>query len=94
LRNIGDERIPTAELDNSVIFIGQAGDFEPTTKNDLSADGWTYDIIGNDNSYLDSGEMLHVTVFSDKIPVVTGDVVIFQFVLPNGVKRSTEFTVG
>jgi len=94
IRNTGDERIPTGELDSSVVFIGEPGDFEMTTKNDLSTDGWTYEIIGNDNSYLDSGEMLHMTAFSDKIPIATGEVVTFQFVLPNGVKRSEEFTVG
>ncbi|MDD1656501.1 MAG: flagellin [Methanomicrobiales archaeon] len=94
MRNTGDERISTNDLDSSIIFVGAPGDFEITTKNDLSTDGWTYEIIGDGNAYLDNGEMLHVTVFSDKIPVTTGDVVTFQFVLPNGVKRSKEFTVG
>ncbi|MDD1652580.1 MAG: flagellin [Methanomicrobiales archaeon] len=94
MRNTGDERISTNELDDSIVFIGAPGDFELTTKNDLSTDGWTYEVIGNGNTYLDPGEMLHVTVFSDKIPVTIGDVITFQFVLPNGVKRSSEFTVG
>ncbi|MDD1657342.1 MAG: flagellin [Methanomicrobiales archaeon] len=93
IRNTGDERLSTNELDGSIIFVGAPGDFEMTTKNDLSSDGWTYEIIGDGNAYLDPGEMLHVTVLSDKIPGTIGDVVTFQFVLPNGVRRSEEFTV-
>jgi len=93
LRNTGDERIPTSDLDSAIIFVGAPGNFETVQKNDLSEDGWTYDIIGNGNNYLDPGEMLHVTAFSDKLPASPGDDVTFQIVLPNGVKRSEEFTV-
>jgi flagellar protein FlaG len=92
--NIGDERISSVDLDRSVIFIGTPGDFETVPKNDLSTDGWTYEIIGNGNTYLDPTEILHVTARSDKIPVTIGGVVTFQIVLTNGVKRSEEFTVG
>jgi flagellar protein FlaG len=94
IRNIGDERISRNELDGSVIFIGTPGDFETVPKNDLSTDGWTYDITGNGNTYLDPTEMLHITARSDKIPGTIGGVVTFQIVLTNGVKRSEEFTVG
>jgi flagellar protein FlaG len=93
ITNIGDERISRNELDGSVIFIGTPGDFETVPKNDLSTDGWTYDIIGDGNTYLDPDEMLHITTRSDKIPGTIGDVVTFQIVLTNGVKRDAEFTV-
>ena len=92
--NIGDERISSVDLDRSAIFIGTPGDFKTVPKNDLSTDGWTYDIIGNGNTYLDPSEMLHITARSNKIPGTLGGVVTFQIVLTNGVKRSEEFTVG
>ena len=92
--NIGDERISRNELDGSFIFIGTPGDFEKVPKNDLSVDGWTYEIIGDANAYLDPEEMLHITALSNKIPGTTGGDVTFQIVLTNGVKRSEEFTVG
>ncbi len=94
VRDIGDERISTTELDGSFIFIGTPGDYENVPKSDLSSDGWTYNIIGDGNAYLDPMEMLHVTARSDKIPGTIGGVVTFQIVLTNGVKRSEEFTVG
>jgi flagellar protein FlaG len=94
IRNIGDQRLSTNDLDGSFIFIGAPGDFENVPKNDLSTDGWTYDIIGDGNTYLDPGEMLHITVRSDRIPAASGGDVTFQIVLTNGVKRSEDFTVG
>jgi len=93
IRNTGDERIARSDLDGSTIFVGTPGNFEVVPKNDLSVDGWTYDIIGDGNTYLDPAEMLHVTALSDKIPGSSGSVVTFQIVLTNGVKRDAEFTV-
>jgi archaeal flagellar protein FlaG len=94
IRNIGNERISQSDLDRSFIFVGTPGDFENVPKNDLSADGWTYEIIGDGNMFLDPTEMLHITARSDKIPAITGGEVTFQIVLTNGVKRSEDFTVG
>jgi len=54
--------------------------------------GWTAELSDiNANNYWDSGETLKVSVVATK-PVSSGNVVYFQFVLPNGVWRSIEFT--
>jgi flagellar protein FlaG len=93
LKNTGSSRIYMKDLNVSTIFIGAPGNFETVPLNDLSVDGWTYDILDNVNAYWDQGETLHITMESNKIPDVSGDVVYFQIVLFDGTKRSEQFTV-
>ncbi len=93
LKNTGTSRIYLKDLNVSTIFIGTPGNFETVPLNDLSADGWNYDILDNTNLYWDQGETLHVMVKSDKIPAVSSGVVYFQIVLFDGTKRSEQFTV-
>jgi flagellar protein FlaG len=93
LKDTGTSRIYVKDLNMSTIFIGKPGDFETVPLNDLSVDGWTYDILDNTNAYWDQGETLHITMLSNKIPVVSGDIVYFQIVLFDGTKRSEQFTV-
>jgi flagellar protein FlaG len=93
LKNTGSSRIYVKDLNLSTIFIGAPGDFETVPLNNLLVDGWTYDILDNTNAYWDQGETLHITMKSNKIPAVSGEVVYFQIVLFDGTKRSEQFTV-
>lgn len=89
IKNIGKSRIGIGEINASDVFIGGPNDFErvPKTK-------WSAEIEEDTNSYWEYGETLHLTIESAKIPSTIGQTVHFQFILPNGVMRSTEFTVG
>jgi flagellar protein FlaG len=88
LKNVGTSRIGIAELADGDIFIGVPGNFERK-----SLQG-TYTIEGNSNGFWDPGETLTIHVQSNLLPSASGEVVYFSVVLPNGVKRSTEFTSG
>jgi flagellar protein FlaG len=97
LKNIGTSRIGTSEIDQSDVFIGIVGNFNRATTlvPSPSADGeWTYHFYDtNSNNVWDSGETLEVVAFSSKFkPAPDDQSVYFQFVLPNGVTRSSEFT--
>jgi len=90
LKNIGSTRIPASEVIRSDVFYGAVGDFEHLTYG--ASPGWTGELSDlNSNDYWDPGETLKVSVVVIK-SVSTGNVAYFQFVLPNGVWRSMEFT--
>jgi flagellar protein FlaG len=90
IKNVGTSRISLSNLDMSTVWINYKG----LTKNDLSSsDGWTYDILGNSNTYWDPGETLHITILSNEIPGGIGGDVFFQIALYEGTTRSEKFTV-
>ena len=102
MKNIGSSRIALSDITNrSDVFAGASGNFDRVTydgSGQQPVDGtWladfdsTYDI--NNNQYWDPGETIKITVYSNKIPSISGDMVYFQFILPNGIWRSQEFTV-
>ena len=93
LKNTGTSRIYLRDLNQSTIFIGTTGNFETVPLNDLSVDGWNYDILDNTNAYWDQGETLHIVMKSNKIPAVSSGMVFFEIVLFDGTKRSEQFTV-
>jgi len=101
MKNIGTNRIGWTEVNQSDVFIGQVGNFDRATL-DLSMDlsiyqpsynkKWAYRIADtNGNGFWDSGETLEVDAYSSSF-TASGQSVYFQFVLPNGVYRSSEFT--
>jgi len=95
LKNIGTQRIAVSEIADSDVFCGEPGDFDRLsyTSGALGDGNWNYDLSDlNNNQQWDSGETLKITAKTSKIPL-SGDVVYFQFVLPNGIWRSNEFTV-
>lgn len=94
IKNLGTNRISSAEINQSSVFIGAPGDFESIAKKtgDLGGNGWDYVILDDTNAYWDQAETLHISVESDKIPTSNGEVVYFQFVSGKGVARSIEFT--
>jgi archaeal flagellar protein FlaG len=87
LKNVGSERIAANDLDQSDIFIGSSGDFER-----FSLAGH-YQILEGGNNFWDPGETMSIDITSNKIPPA-GNTGYFAIVLPNGVKRSVEFTIG
>ncbi|MDP2796880.1 MAG: flagellin, partial [Methanoregula sp.] len=88
LKNIGSQRISLTEIQKANVFCGK------TVGNLLTYDGvtnnyWTAEIVPADDTYWDTGETLHVTATTS---IDAGKPVFFQFVLPNGIWRSQEFT--
>jgi hypothetical protein len=98
MKNIGSERIPEEEIAVSDVFCGATGNFDHLSYTDgAPANGeWTYDFGAqydlNENFYWDPGETIKITAVTNLIPS-SGNIVHFQFILPNGVWRTNEFTV-
>jgi flagellar protein FlaG len=97
IKNIGTNRIGWAEVNQSDVFIGLVGNFDRATldltiwppSNDKT---WAYRIADtNGNGFWDTGETLEVDAYSSSF-IASGQSVYFQFVHPNGVWRSSEFT--
>ena len=97
MKNIGTNTIGWAEVNQSDVFIGQVGIFERATLNlgtlpSINNNEWAYRIADtNSNGFWDPGETLEVDAGSPHF-TASGQSVYFQFVLPNGVYRSSEFT--
>ncbi|MDP3396317.1 MAG: flagellin [Methanoregula sp.] len=83
MKNIGSQRISTAEIANANVFCGK-------TVGNLLTYGvtWSADIVPADDTYWDTGETLHIHATTS---IDAGKTVYFQFVLPNGIWRSQEF---
>jgi hypothetical protein len=93
MKNIGTSRIAYNEINMSDVFIGAPDDFEsvPHKSGFLGGNGWSFVVLEDTNAWWESGETLHLSVESSKIPVAKGDIVYFQFVSVNGVVRAAEF---
>jgi flagellar protein FlaG len=89
VKNVGSSQISLANLNATDIWVN----YVLLPRNDLSSDGWTFDIPGNTNSYWDPMETVHITMRSSQIPTSSGGDVQFQMALYDGTKRSAEFTV-
>lgn len=96
MKNVGSQRISLSEISRSDVFFGAVGDFGRLSYVDnfpVGSGQWTEYLIDlNANSNWDPGETLEI-VAKTSLPT-SGNPVYFQFVLPDGIWRSTEFTVG
>jgi flagellar protein FlaG len=98
MKNIGSQRIPLSEIQKSDVFCGEVGNFGRLSYIDGNPPPgqWTEvirdDAPLNNNGYWDPGETLEVYAKPSTMPA-SGGMVYFQFVLPNGIWRSNEFTV-
>ncbi|HVN65671.1 MAG TPA: flagellin [Methanomicrobiales archaeon] len=93
LKNTGSTKMQVPDLEMSSIFVGNPGNIGMVKLND-PAEGWSYEILENQNNgYWDPKETLSITVKSARIPGDYRSTVYFQIVLPDGTKRSEEFTV-
>jgi flagellar protein FlaG len=98
MKNIGGEQIALLDIQRADVFGGATGNFSHLshTGGILSDNQWTetftnpeYDLNGN--QYWDPGETVKITLKTTIPPA--GNKVYFQFALPDGIWRSTEFTV-
>lgn len=97
LKNVGSSRISVDEILRSDVFCGAVGNFKRLDYN-AGSDGWSAEIknpVGQGtNEFWDPGETLEITFTASNLPAKTDNInAYFQFVLPNGIWRSTEFTV-
>lgn len=97
MKNIGSVQIGTDEIESSDVFIGITGNFDRATLNKLLwppniNKQWNYRLYDdNGNTLWDTGETLEVDAASTLF-TSSGLPVHFQFVTPNGILRSAEFT--
>ena len=95
IKNTGSVRIPVADIQRSDVFCGDAGNFNrmsPATTGTLGDGQWTYVLTNptTSNSW-NPGDTLEVDAYTTTIN--PNDPVYFQFVLPNGISTSDQFTV-
>jgi archaeal flagellar protein FlaG len=98
MKNIGSERISLKEIGRSDVFTGPVGNYNRLAYYygfpvDLAPGQWTEtlsDLNTPPNNYWDPGETLQITAKFTSLDSSTP--VYFQFVLPNGIWRSNEFT--
>ena len=89
MKNVGSQPIPVEDIKRSDVFFGPVGSFSRLEINT----GWTYTLSDlNNNKFWDPGETLGIQGTAAG-PVSSGSFVYFQFVLPNGVWRSNQFSV-
>jgi flagellar protein FlaG len=94
MKNVGSQNIPLVEIQKSDVFCGEVGNFGRLAYIDgnPAAGQWTEVLSDlNTNNYWDPGETLEVYAKPTIMPA-SGGLVYFQFVLPNGIWRSNEFT--
>lgn len=100
MKNVGSQRISLTEIHTANVFCGSsAGNLLVYNDGSYLTGYWTVDIIppptpavGDD--YWDTGETLHIKAYPKTAAgvIVSGGTVYFQFILPDGIWRSTEFT--
>jgi len=95
MKNTGSERIHISVIDQSEVFCGQKGHFGRLTNTTPNTDPvpgyWKASIIPNTDDYWNPGETLWI-IATPPIPAQANPV-FFQFILPNGIWRSIEFSV-
>ena len=97
MKNVGSQRISLEEIKRSDVFCGPVDNYgiliyKYVTPSSLNDGEWTETLSDlNTNNYWDTGETLQITAKRSTVPS-SGNMVYFQFVLPDGIWRSTEFT--
>lgn len=86
MKNTGSQVVPNTDILRSDVFAGPTGDYGRISD-------WTFTIFDlNGNNNWDPGETLQISARPSTMPA-SGNPVYFQFILPNGIWRSTEFNV-
>jgi flagellar protein FlaG len=98
MKNIGSNNIGEEDITSTDVFFGPVDSFKrfsltPTHGGAIPTGDWDYTLVDN-NGYWDKGETLEITIYDEEnlIPASTNTNWYFQFVLSNGVWRSTEFS--
>jgi archaeal flagellar protein FlaG len=97
IKNIGTSSVPLPDITNrSDVFCGLVGQYQRITYDYSTASntGWYAELSGTTNAASwDPGETLKITAYCPNIPSTGQDgTIYFQFILPDGIWRSTEFT--
>lgn len=98
VKNVGSQPVSVSEIRSSDVFFGPVGSIK---RMDAAGAGtspgngkWQYKLDDlNGNSFWDSGETLEIYAENSEVSG-SGTLVYFQFVLPNGISRSSQFTTG
>lgn len=99
IKNIGSMRVGDTSISSSDVYFGIPGNFNYMlyTPGVSPVSGqWAFSIHETPaapNQYWDSGETLEITLKVDASTFLSGQYAYFQFVLPNGVSVSTQYTV-
>ena len=90
IKNLGSTSLGDAEIRSADVYI-VTPDKLVNPSYGAGTDNWVYSIKNSDNSKWDNGETLEIGInMSDSFDATK--TYTFQFVLPNGVQRSAEFT--
>jgi flagellar protein FlaG len=97
MKNTGSEQIAIADIERSDVICGDAGNFNRmsyTPSDPPSDEQWHYTLSNlNGNKFWDPGETVEIDAITTTINKTEGSPVYFQFILPNGIWRSDQFTV-
>jgi flagellar protein FlaG len=90
LKNVGSAQIGISEIERSDVMCGNVGNFNRLAYGTYGSGKWQLDLSDlNTNGYWDSGETIKVT--AEPAELLSNNDVYFQFILPNGIWRSTQF---
>jgi len=90
MKNIGSTSMGSSEIQSADVYI-VTSDKLVNPAYGATAPSWTYLLKNSDNTNWDNGETLEIDInFGENF--VAGTTYTFEFVLPNGVQRSIEFT--
>jgi flagellar protein FlaG len=106
MKNIGTQSITMSEITRSSdVFFSPVGsvqrlDYSGTPGSSTPgptgiAGTWTFKLYDNNNNNVwDPGETLEIDAYTTVSNSPSGTPVTFQFILPGGIWRSSQFTVG
>jgi flagellar protein FlaG len=98
MKNTGSEKIPVVDIESSDVICGDTGNFNrlsfDATSSPMADSTWRFMLSDlNSNNYWDPGETIEIDAKTSTINPAEGSPVYFQFILPDGIWRSDQFTV-
>lgn len=92
LKNVGSAQIGYSDIERADVMCGPVGNFDRLNYGSFASGNWQFEISDlNSNGYWDSGET--IKVIAEPKDLSTDNDVYFQFVLPSGIWRSTQFSL-
>lgn len=90
MKNLGTTSLGDEEIQSADVYIVTADELVNPTYN-TGIPSWTYTFKSSDDARWENGETLEIDIVMEE-SFDAADTYTFQFVLPNGVQRSIEFT--
>jgi archaeal flagellar protein FlaG len=92
LKNVGSAQLTVSDIERSDVMCGNVGAFDRLVYGSTGSGKWQYYLSDlNSNGYWDSGETVEIT--AQPAELTSDNDVYFQFVLPSGIWRSTQFSL-